>query len=312
MLALSFLGLILLASVFFLPKPGPNSTRPGPIIGLIGLLLIAVGFVGATFITIPAGNRGILLQFNAVHGVLGEGPHWITPFIQSVELVEVRTQKESADATAASKDLQSVQTKVAINYHVDPSSVGTLFQKVGREFATRIIDPATQETVKAVVANYTAEELINKRSEVKDQIDRALSDRLKYYDIVVEPGGVSLTNFEFSQDFNKAIEQKQVAQQLAEQQKYVLQRAKLEADTAIATAKGKAEAAQLEASALNAQGGAKVLAKAWIEKWDGHLPSVSGNGGGFIIDLKSLMSQKDTGPAPRGPHNNQNQPDSGG
>lgn len=296
---LSFLGFVFIAASFFLPKPAPNAPRFGPLLGLVGLLCIVVGVFGATFITIPAGNRGVLLQFNAVQGVLSDGPHFITPFIQSVEVVEVRTQKETADAAAASKDLQMVQTKVAINFHIDPSGVGKLFQSVGRDFATRIIDPATQETVKAVVANYTAEELINRRSEVKTQIDSALGDRLKAYNIIVEQGGVSLTNFEFSAEFNKAIEQKQVAQQSAEQQKYVLQKAKLEADTAIATAKGRAEAAQLEAAALNAQGGGKVLAKAWIEKWDGHLPTVA-SGGGMIIDLKSLLNQKDSGTASPG------------
>jgi regulator of protease activity HflC (stomatin/prohibitin superfamily) len=296
MVALSILGFLVLAVSFFLPKPAPNVPRFGPLLAIGGIVLIGIGVIGETFITIPAGFRGVLLQFNAVHGVLDEGPHFITPYIQSVELIEVRTQKEAADANAASKDLQMVQAKVAVNFHIDPGRAGDLYRKVGRDFAARIIDPATQETVKAVVANYTAEELINRRGEVKAQIDAALGSRLGAYDIIVESGGVSLTNFEFSSEFNHAIEQKQVAQQTAEQQKYVLEKAKLEADTAIATAKGRAEAAQLEAAAFNAQGGAKVLAKAWIEKWDGRLPAVAGNNSN-IIDLRSLMNGADAGTA---------------
>ena len=109
---------------------------------------------------------------------------------------------------------------------------------------------------------------------------------------LVEASGVSLTNFTFSEEFNKAIEQKQVAQQTAEKQKYVLDQARLEAETAITKAKGVAEANRVSAQALQSQGGKLVLAKEWIEKWDGHLPTVQGGGGSMIIDVRELMQQK--------------------
>jgi len=118
-----------------------------------------------------------------------------------------------------------------------------------------------------------------------------LTDRLSPYHIVVETHGVSLTNFEFSPEFNQAIEAKQVAQQSAEKQKYILAQAQLEAQTAITAAKGEAEANRIKAQALNTQGGQKVLMRAWIDKWDGKLPTVSSSGG-TIIDLKSLMNDK--------------------
>ncbi|HLK13581.1 MAG TPA: prohibitin family protein [Fimbriimonadaceae bacterium] len=296
------LGIILLVVALVMPKGQAAAESPRVRFGLslTGGILVVVGLVTASFIAVPAGFRGVLLTFGAVHGDLSEGPHLIVPGIQTVVLMEVRTLKNTADASAASRDLQTVQTKVAINFHVDPSKVGKLYQSVGTDFASRIIDPATQETVKAVVANYTAEELINQRGRVKQQIDEALTQRLAAYDLMIEPGGVSLTNFDFSTEFNHAIELKQVAQQTAEQQKYELQKAQLAAETEVAAAKGRAQAAQLEAAALNAMGGSKVLAKAWIEKWDGKLPTVSGSQG-MIIDIQSLMNQQGGGSTPSAP-----------
>ena len=259
-------------------------------IKLVSFALIIFSIFGSAYYSVPAGYRGVLLNFGAVRGVMGEGVQFVMPFVQKVELMEVRTQKEEARAAAASKDLQNVSTTVAINYHLNPLQVGNLYKNVGLDFASRIIDPATQETVKAVVANYTAEELIRLRSKIKTEIDTMLTERLKAYDIVVENNGVSLTNFEFSQDFNRAIEQKQVAQQSAEKSKYELQKAEIDAKTAIAKAEGEARSNKIKAEALNQNGGSKVLAREWIEKWDGHLPQVS-SGGNMMFNIDSLIKE---------------------
>lgn len=286
------LALIVIIAGFALPREGEYGSLAGTkrAAKVVGFALVALSLVWASYRSVPAGSRGVLLQFGAVRGVMGEGAHFIVPFVQKVTLMEVRTQKEEAKASAASRDLQIVQTNVAINFHVDPASVGELFKRVGPDYARRIIDPATQETVKAVVANYTAEELVRLRGDVKAKIDEGLTARLAKYHLVVESGGVSLTNFDFSEEYNKAIERKQVAQQTAEQQKYELQRAELAAKTEVAAAKGKAEAARIEAEALNTQGGAKVLAKIFLEKWDGKLPVFTGGGNSdMIIDIRSLM-----------------------
>lgn len=286
------LALVAIIAGFALPKKGELGDLSGAkrLVKVFGFSLLVIGAFFSSYRSVPAGSRGILLQFGAVAGVLGEGAHFIVPFTQSVTLMEVRTQKEEARASAASRDLQIVQANIAINYHVSPAAAGELFKKVGPDYAKRIIDPATQETVKAVVANYTAEELVRLRGDVKAKIDEGLTARLAKYNLVVEAGGVSLTNFDFSEEYNKAIERKQVAQQTAEQQKYELQRAELAAKTAVAEAKGKAEAARIEAEALNTQGGSKVLTKLWLERWDGKLPLLGGpGGGGMIVDVRSLL-----------------------
>ena len=261
------------------------------ICGVLGALLLIGGVLASSYTSVPAGYRGVLLQFGAVHGVLDEGAHFILPFGQTVDLMEVRTQKTEAEAAASSKDLQVVKTDVAINFHVNPLTLGKLYRDVGPDYADRIISPAVQETLKAVTARYTAEELIRRREQVKTEVDDTLAARLLAYNIIVEPNGVSLKNFDFSQEFNNAIEQKQVAQQNSEKQKYILAQADLEAQTAVTTAKGEAEANRIKAQALNTQGGQKVLAREWITKWDGRLPQVqTGAGGGTIIDLKSLLA----------------------
>ena len=300
------MGLVLLGIIIFvvsfllkgfekqLPSNVPHLVSAAWTTRIIGVLLVIGGVIWASVVIVPAGYRGVLLRFGAVQGQVGEGINFIVPGVNSVVLMEVRTQKEASKATAASSDLQVVTTDLALNFRADPQRVGQLFQTVGPDYVSRIIDPTVQESVKVVTAKFTAEELIRRRSEVKADVEAEITGRLRANDIIVDPGGLSITNFDFSPDFNQAIERKQVAQQEAEKQKYVLQQAQLQKQTAIAQAEGVSQAAKLNAAALQVQGGSLVIAREWIDKWDGHLPSVSagggGNGGGgFIIDLGSLI-----------------------
>jgi len=298
------MGLVVLGIIIFvisflsvgLGKQIPNLPHVSGIAWMmrsVGILLVVAGILWGSIVIVPAGYRGVLLRFGAVQGVLGEGINFVIPGVNSVVLMEVRTQKEASKATAASSDLQVVTTDLALNFRADPARVSHLYQNVGPDYVMRIIDPTVQESVKVVTTRYTAEELIRRRAQVKAEVEQEITGRLKAYDIIVNPDGLSITNFDFSPDFNQAIERKQVAQQEAEKQKYVLQQAELQKQTAIAQAQGVSEAAKLNAAALQVQGGSLVIAREWIDKWDGHLPSVSaggsGGGGGFIIDLSSLM-----------------------
>lgn len=263
----------------------PGST----VLQVLGWALIIGGFLYACVVLVPAGFRGVVLRFGAVRGTFPEGLHFIIPGMDSVVLMETRTQKESSQATAASRDLQIVTTSLALNYHISPTRAHIIYRNVGSDYRARIIDPAVQESVKVVTTRYTAEELIRKRAEVKQGMEDEITRRLQPYDIIVERAGLSITNFDFSPEFNRAIEQKQVAQQEAEKQRYVLQQAELQKQTEVTRAEGKARAATLNAEALKVQGGALVIAREWIDKWDGKLPTVSGGGSNYIIDLASLM-----------------------
>jgi len=244
------------------------------IIGVLALTLIL-----GTFGTIGAGERGILLQFGAVKDkVFNEGLYFKIPFIQSVVKMDVKIQKDEVPASASSKDLQIVTSKVAINYHLSPNKVNSIWQDVGRDYNSRIIAPSIQEAVKSVTAKFTAEELIVKREEVKDQIKINLAERLIKNNIVVDE--INITAFDFSQAFNEAIEAKVTAEQLKLKAEMDLERIKIEASQRVAESEGKATAIRIEAQALSAN--PRVVELRWIEKWDGKTPTYWGGANPFI------------------------------
>src|SRR5690349_13410427 len=149
---------------------------PKTIIGVVlAIVLLGMIYWLSPFGTIPAGERGIHLRFSAVTGkVLGEGLYFVIPLIESVQTMDIKIQKEEMKSDAASKDLQTVHSVVALNYHVDPDKVADIYQKVGLQYKDRIIDSAMQEAIKGSTAKFTAEELITKREEVRDDIKMQL------------------------------------------------------------------------------------------------------------------------------------------
>lgn len=242
---------------------------------IVSLVVLGVGIVLFLiinpFVFVTAGQRGVVMNWGAVSDtVLGEGAHWRAPIVQSVKMIDVRTQKEQVDSSAASKDLQTVNAKVVLNYHVMPEKVNLLWQKIGADYKDRIIDPAVQEAVKSTTAKYTAEELITKRENVKDEIKTALTARLTNEYIAVDE--FSIVDFNFSESFNKAIEAKQTAVQQALQAENDLRRIKVEAEQRVAQAKAEAEAIKIQAEAVTQQGGKNYVQLQAIMKWDGKLP----------------------------------------
>lgn len=234
--------------------------------------------LGQPWAIVPPGHRGVLVRLGAVQQtVLPEGFHFRVPVLQRVVLMDVRVQKAETKAEAASKDLQTVASTVAVNYHVDPGAVAALYQGVGPEYKDRIIDPAVQEVVKAVTAQYTAEELISRRSEVSARMREMLTQRLRPYHLAVDD--FSVTNFSFSEEFNRAIEAKQTAEQLALKAQRDLERVKVEAQQRIEQARAEAEALRLQREALTPEllrlREIEAQMRA-IEKWDGKLPQYTG------------------------------------
>ena len=238
---------------------------------ILGFLALIIIF--GCFGTISAGEKGVLLQFGAVTGkVFDEGLFFKVPFIQKVQHLDVKIQKEQVEVSAASKDLQTVTSQIALNYHLDASKVADLWQKVGRNYKVRIIDPAIQEAVKASTAKYTAEELITKRPLVKEDVKALLAERLAREYIVVDE--LSIVNFDFSSSFNSAIEMKVTAEQNALAAKNKLEQVRFEAEQRISQAKGEAEAIRIQAQAITQQGGKDYVQLKAIEKWSGKLPDV--------------------------------------
>ncbi|HEY9849174.1 MAG TPA: prohibitin family protein [Leptolyngbyaceae cyanobacterium] len=262
------------------------------ITGGIALLLGAIIF--RPFVIINAGERGVVMSFGKVQDtVLNEGIHPILPVVTSVKKLSVRVQKNDFQTDAASKDLQQVKADIAVNWHINPTEVNKVYQRVGdnEQIVNGIMTPAISEVLKAATAKKTAEEIITKRTELKTEIDQGLKTRLAAYGIGVDD--VSLVNFGFSPEFTKAIESKQIAEQEAKQAEYIALKASKEAQGEINRAKGQAEAQRLLRENLTPQ----ILQKQAIEKWDGRFPTVmSGNG---ALPFINVNPQNLAPPAPK-------------
>lgn len=243
------------------------------IIALAVCAIIVIAVVATSFTVVKAGHTGVVLTFGAVEDkVLDEGLHFKAPIVQSVVQMNNRTQKIETDGTASSKDLQIISYVVAVNFHVNNTSSATLYQSVGMDYGSVIIVPAIQESIKAVTAQYTAEELITKRQSVGDQIKTALSDKINQYGLTVEI--FNIVNFDFSEEFNAAVEAKQTAQQNALKAEQDLARIEVEAKQKITQAEAEAESIKLIQEAL-AKSPDYVDYVKW-NKWNGELPSVMG------------------------------------
>lgn len=250
-------------------------------LGII-VLLILVALLNP-FVIIGPGERGVVTNFGAVQDqVLDEGFHFRVPIYQEVIKMDVKIHKEEVDAAAVSKDLQPVSTKVALNFHLAPDSVAKLYQEVGLEYPTRMIAPAMQETIKAATAKYTAEELVTKRDAVATEIKDRLDSKLRPYGIIVDQ--LNTTNFEFSTEFNAAIEAKQIAEQQALKAQRDLERIKIEAEQKIAQAQAEAESLRLQRTEITPE----LIQKQMVEKWDGHYPQTMVVTGGSAMPIINL------------------------
>lgn len=247
-------------------------------------IVLGLAVLSQAFTVVQPGTRGIVVQLGAVQDQLfEEGLHFKIPFIQKIVPMEVRVQKAESQASAASKDLQIVTTTMAVNFHIDPASANKLYQNVGLDFKGRVVDPAIGEALKAVTARYTAEQLISKRSEVSQQVKELLSKKLATYHMVLDE--INITEFKFSDEFNKAIEQKQIAEQQALKSKLDLDRIKIEKEQTITQAEATAESLRLQKQEVTPElvklREIEAQLKA-IEKWDGKLPSTTGGAVPFV------------------------------
>ncbi|MBV8338943.1 MAG: prohibitin family protein [Candidatus Eremiobacteraeota bacterium] len=261
----------------------------GSIVVAAVVLVLAFGVAGS-FGEVPAGYRGVVLRFSATTGEVKQpGLYFITPFIERVVPMNVQVQAYSADAAAASRDLQNVSTKVTLNYSLDsdPQKIVDIYNRLQQDWEDRIIAPAIQEATKADTAQFTAEELITRRPEARDKLEALLRTRMESFDLHI--AAMSITNFQFSDEFTKAIEAKVVAFQNYLQSQNVLKQRQVEAEQAIAVARGDAEAnrlRRLQISPLTVQYDA-------VQKWNGVLPVVTG-GAIPLLNLGALTPSSNT------------------
>ena len=282
------------------------------IFGAIIFVVIIVVIMMA-FRTVDTGTVGLLTTFGQVQDkTLGPGMHLVNPISDNIIPMSIQIQKEQQKASAASSDLQDVASTVVVNYHIDQNNAIEIFKTIGLAFPDKIIDPKISEIVKSVSAKYKASQLITEREKVRSQIQTLLSDSLKPYNLLVD--GVAITNFEFSPQFTKTIEQTVVAQQELITQQNQLAKVKVDAQqrVAIANATKTANILQAEGTAnatvINANGEAQAIELVnnqiknsphyvdyfKIKTWNGKLPVVASNGGNIITLPQDLFNQNNS------------------
>lgn len=269
------------------------------------LLLIITLFSSMT--VVPSGHTGVIVQMGKVTGtVLSDGFHFKAPFVTQVVKMDNQIQKETADTNAVSRDLQTVSAAIAVNYHLSADTSADMYRSVGSGYVDKLLLPAIQESTKAIMAQYNAEGLITNRGKVSVEIEELIQQKMLSYGIVID--SLNIINFDFSSEFNAAIEQKQVAEQNklkaeTEKEQKIIEAeaqaaektiaAQAEADAAKLKAEGEAEAIRTKAEA-QAEANEKiaksltpeVLRDKAIDKWSGEYPNVvAGEQSSMLIDI---------------------------
>lgn len=245
--------------------------------GLVAGAIIALIFLFGSFRTVKAGYTGIVTRFGKVVRTTDSGLILKWPIIEKVVKMDTRVQKEEMDASAASKDMQDVNAKIAVNYSISKETALEIYNRLGKDYKDSIIIPATSESFKAGISQYTAESLITNRAEAKENILQALKTRLEEYGITITD--LNIVDLNFSDAFNQAIEAKAVAQQQVETAKQELERAKIEAEKTKTEAEAQAAAQRAQEDTLSEL----LIKKMWIEKWNGQLPSTMADDTGILI-----------------------------
>ncbi len=279
----------------------------GGLIGSVaGIVLVVVGFA-APFVEVPAGNVGVVMNFGQVQpGTLEPGLHVVTPIVQHVVNVDTRVQPHQfQEIDAASKEYQTVRLTGTMNYHVDGQFASDLFQRVGTDFASKVIDPAFNDYIKAVVPTYTVDSILGARDEIRQKAKDALAGNLAQYHIIVDD--IYIANIAFSDEFQAAIEAKQVAQQQVQTEQQILAQKDIQAQQAVRVAQGQADAqvalakGQSESNRLIAESlSDPVLQYQLIQKLSDKIQvMLVPSGNGFILDLKNLVgTSASPSPAP--------------
>jgi regulator of protease activity HflC (stomatin/prohibitin superfamily) len=304
-----FLGIILPVGRATPQRGGPPVPRAhvarGVIGSAIGILIVVVG-LSQPFVEVPAGNVGVVTNFGSVQaGTLEPGLHIVLPIIQRVATIDTRVQPHQfQEIDAASAEYQTVKLTGVMNYHVDGQFASDLYQRVGTDFASKVIDPAFNDFIKTVVPEYKVDQILGARDEIRAKAKDALAANLAQYHIVVDD--IYIANIAFSDAFQQAIEAKQVAQQQVQTEQQILAQRKIQAEQAVAQAQGQADAnvalanGQATANrALAASLSDQILQYQYIQKLTDKIQvMLVPSGNASIFDLKGLLGQSSPSPTP--------------
>ena len=250
------------------------------VMGIIAFLSII--FISSCFCIVESGEVGIRIRFGkVVKNETTEGINLKMPIIEKIQKMNIRVQKVEVNTDSSSKDLQDVNMSLVVNYHIDKNQAIDLYKTVGRGYEQVILTPAIEEGIKAVTSQYTAEDLIIKRSEVSEKCKEELDKKVSKYGLIVND--FNITNFRFSDEFSRAIEEKQVAEQKVLTAKQELEKERIEAEKKIVKAEAEKKANELKENSLTDN----IIKEKFIEKWNGELPKVSSSNN--MIDISKIL-----------------------
>jgi len=224
------------------------------------IVIFAIITLFCSFKTVKSGEVGLRIRFGKiVDSTLQEGINFKIPYIEKIKKVNVKVQKSEETVESSTKDMQIINTTVAVNYRIKIEKASSLYRTVGDKYEDTILQPAIKESIKTAIAKYNAEEITTKRNEVSNECLKAIQGKVEKYGIAIED--FNLTNFNFSQEYTRAIEEKQVAEQK-------LEKARLEAEQKVVEAEATRKANELLSQTITE----KTLTEKFLEKWDGKLP----------------------------------------
>ncbi len=259
------------------------------------LLIVALTVIFGSFGVVGAQERGVRVRLGVVKGTVNPGPYFKLPLVESVVIMDVKTQSlqatKEAPLSAASNDLQDTKLAVVVNYHIDPTTVENIYVQYGGadSYYSTVVEPLIVATVKATASQYTAAEQIQKRLDMQSKTLFALEGAFEGKNVIIEKADI--TDVSFSPEFTHAIEAKVTAVQQAEAAKNKLEQVKFEAQQQIETAKATAESQRIQAQSLAAQGGSDYIQLKAIDKWDGHMPQYMIPGAATpILDLRKVTN----------------------
>lgn len=250
-----------------------TKTKVALVIGAIILVIALIIFFASTTI-VPTGHIGVVTLYQNVQDkYLDAGFHIIKPFVEDVHSVDIRTQKYANTVEGSAKDLQIVNITMSINYQIKPEKVTELYAKVGKNYSDIILNPALQSSLKASMAQFTAEEMITKRAEVAKTIENELNERLDEYFLI---SAVNLENISFTEEYDKAIEAKTTNQQKAEAEKAQLEIIKVQNEQKINTAEAEAKVRELQSQSVTEKSLEQLrleIQREMVKKWNGQFPT---------------------------------------
>lgn len=246
------------------PKSNGPSVKPGDVGKIVGIAIagiIGISIISGCFSIIETGERGVVLRLGEYKYTMNEGLNFKMPFIDSVYKLQVRDRSYNSDVEVSSKDLQTIKISSALVYSLDTQKVGDIYRRYGNNIESTIIKPTVAEVVNSTIAQYPIEEFVSKRDEISQRIMGSIKTRL--FDIGIDIKSFLITNHDFADDYNKAIEAKKIAEQAAITAEYNKQKAQLDS----------------EANKYRQEGLSKyVLMEKFLDKWDGHMPKVLTSG----------------------------------